>query len=263
LWTNEKARTPLATGLAHFKTMYLNNTVNMMAQKDETMKSILQLVKNSIPTKERQQHNNDSETKNSESEATTPEPLTNIAVFFIWSQMSYIYGDKWIGISGTSVDDIGNLTPKALSWQKWLSGITSQQLKNAFKLLVLEGNQWPPTLPEFRKLCLSRNFEDIPTVDDVYKILAFNKGKEGSVKDRYQHPLVFRISELVDLSMVRGAIPKIAMPLITNVYDRLLKSGWPDWKPEHLFKPNLIENKPTEVNKQIGRKSFSEIRKSL
>jgi hypothetical protein len=177
--------------------------------------------------------------------------------------MTYIYGDKWIGISGTSVDDNDELTPKALSWQKWLSGINNQQIKNAFKLLVLEGHEWPPTLPEFRKLCLSRNFEGIPTVYDVYGILLYSKDKQGSIKDRYKHPLAFSIGNALDKNELRsiGSLKK-AMDKITPYYDRFIENGWPDWEPEHLLNPPLLENKKT-TNVVIGRKFLSEIKKSL
>lgn len=63
--------------------------------------------------------------------------------------MTRIYGHKWSSISER---DDG-------TWLAGLVGITPEQIASALGRLVLMTREWPPTLPEFRKLCLG--------VDDV------------------------------------------------------------------------------------------------
>ena len=109
--------------------------------------------------------------------------------------------------------------------------------------------------------------EGVPTVEEVYQILSYKNRKRGSVKDRYQHPLVFRLSELVNMTTVRDGNPKEAMPLITSAYNRLIQEGWPDWEPEHLVNHKLLEQKPTPeeqaMKKEQGKKSFAKLREQI
>ena len=39
-------------------------------------------------------------------------------------------------------------------WQASLKGITEQKIKDALNLLSKRGDEWPPSAPEFRKLCM-------------------------------------------------------------------------------------------------------------
>jgi len=176
--------------------------------------------------------------------------------------MTVIYADQWLSRNGL-LHENGKYTAAAKEWAETLAGLTARQIKSGFDALRKNGEEWPPNAIKFRKLCLSLELESLPTVNEVYNILAYNKNKQGSIKDRFEHPLVFSIANAVDLQKVRYESLKTAMQLITPVYDRLIKQGWPDWKPEHLLTPALIEKKPTEVNSNIARKSFAEMRKSL
>jgi hypothetical protein len=181
---------------------------------------------------------------------------------FIWEKMAVIYADQWVSRNGL-LHENGKYTASAQEWLETLAGLTNRQIKAGFDALRESGDEWPPNVMRFKNLCLSSNMEGVPSIDEVYKILAFNKYKEGSIKDRYKHPLVFRVSELVDMRTVRGCSVKIAINAIKPVYNRLLQEGWLDWKPEHLLNPNLIEHKPQEVNKELGRKKLAEIWKML
>lgn len=199
------------------------------------------------------------------------EPSTNglslRAIDYIWTMMTKIYREKWSSDVryGEHVDQAGNLSQTAKDWQKLLAGLTDQQIKTGINVTLKKAEAWPPDLMEFKKYCLSRELEGVPSVDEVYGILAYSKKKHGSIRFRYKHPLVFYISQddKLDMQNVFGSSLKVAMELITPVYNRLIQDGWPDWKPEHLLNPNLIDHKPAEVNKELGRKKFSEIRKML
>ena len=57
--------------------------------------------------------------------------------------MARIYGHKWTSI--VKVDDG--------TWLDGLRGISPDQVIEGLGRLVDEGFDWPPTLPEFKKLC--------------------------------------------------------------------------------------------------------------
>jgi hypothetical protein len=240
-----------------------------MAQKDTTMKPILSLVGN---LQQQNSTNNQSEesTQNSNvKDSQTPSPLTDTAILFIWGKMTAIYGDQWISRRGQSYDVNGNISPTAKEWQTSLAGFTPQQIKAGFKAMDKKLDIWPPNLYQFKTYCLSLELEGVPSVDEVYAILAYNKNKEGSIKDRYQHPLVFYISQdsKFDMQTVRGESVKIAITAITSVYNRLILEGWPDWEPEHLIDHKLLEKKLTDDEKTMKleqrKKGFASLRDQI
>ena len=69
----------------------------------------------------------------------------------LWSKMTRIYGHKWASIAE---NDDG-------TWLAGLRGITPDQIAAALGKLVMMAKEWPPTLPEFRKLCLAVDDEDL------------------------------------------------------------------------------------------------------
>jgi hypothetical protein len=61
-------------------------------------------------------------------------------------RMSGIYGHKWVSSFGESdADD---------SWAIGLSGFTGADIARGLKACMTSSEEWPPTLPQFRKLCM-------------------------------------------------------------------------------------------------------------
>lgn len=179
----------------------------------------------------------------------------------IWARMASIYGHKWSSHLGVASDADGRLTDAAKMWQKGLVGITLDNLKAGFDALVLQAHAWPPSLPEFRKLCLARAGADVPTLDQVVSILAMVSSRSGSLAARYRHPLALAVSARVDVFAVRTAKAVDARRMVKAVYEELLQSGWDDW-PEHAYDE---EQKALELkrNKGVGMAAFSAMRSAL
>jgi hypothetical protein len=214
-------------------------------------------VENNLPSKEWRK------TQESSEKSGRKKPvLSESAIVFIWEKMTVIYADQWVSRNGL-LHENGKYTAAAQEWSETLAGLTNRQIKSGFDALRKNGEEWPPNVMKFKNLCLSGELEGIPSVDEVYSILAFNKNKEGSIKDRYKHPLVFYISQDddVDMQKVRGDSRKVAIDSITTVYNRLLQEGWPDWKPEHLLNPLLIEQK--KADKEQWNKNFASLRDQI
>lgn len=199
------------------------------------------------------------------------EPLSDRVMTKIWVRMLAIYGHKWSSHLGAAVDDKGELSESARTWQKGLVGVTVDNLKTAFDALILKNHEWPPSLPEFRKLCLSGVKANAPSLDEIVSMLISVSTRQGSLARRYRHPMALAVSlacrrDGVDMFAIRSAKLVDAKRMVKPVYELLLESGWADWpegahdEPEKDQKA-LGHDKP--VSKSAGRSFFSEIKGRL
>lgn len=70
--------------------------------------------------------------------------------------MSNLYGHRWQSTYGSGIKN-GKLTEAAEDWRRGLKGITPQQIGKALEKCLDRGDAWPPSLPEFRRLCLGQH----------------------------------------------------------------------------------------------------------
>lgn len=64
----------------------------------------------------------------------------------VWRLMTHLYGHKWTSSHGDQVDP-GNV------WAACLRGVSTEQVRRGLNQCVVRGLEWPPSAPEFRKLC--------------------------------------------------------------------------------------------------------------
>lgn len=63
----------------------------------------------------------------------------------LWRRMTAIYGHRWLSSYGpTDADD---------TWLRGLNGLSPSDLGKGLMACVESGDEWPPTLPAFRRLC--------------------------------------------------------------------------------------------------------------
>jgi len=67
--------------------------------------------------------------------------------------MIEIYGHKFASQFGEVSYPNGSLTTTARTWAQGLANFNSQQISTGFSRLVATGEEWPPSLPAFVKLC--------------------------------------------------------------------------------------------------------------
>lgn len=65
--------------------------------------------------------------------------------------MAQIYAHRWTAPHGESPDHPAS---SAETWAKGLAGITGEQLAAGLRACITRADEWPPTLPAFRALCL-------------------------------------------------------------------------------------------------------------
>lgn len=68
----------------------------------------------------------------------------------VWLLMTRLFGHKWTSQFGDQIDP-GNV------WAASLKGLSKEQVKHGLNCLVLQGAEWPPSAPEFRKLCTGQD----------------------------------------------------------------------------------------------------------
>jgi hypothetical protein len=157
----------------------------------------------------------------------------------LWKRMLAIYGHRWDAPLGPCVDASGRLSDSAATWQAGLSGLSLEQVKGGLDALLRNHLDWPPSLPEFRALCL-QSTGGAPDLAEVVRLLANASSREGSLVDRYQHPLCLAIAREVDMYALRTASTERAFRLVSPAYKRLVADGWPGW-PEHAHeRPKAI-----------------------
>lgn len=69
----------------------------------------------------------------------------------LWHRMGAIYGHRWssaYGEDATAQGEAGEV------WAKGLAGLTARQIGDGISAAMASADPWPPTLPEFRAMCL-------------------------------------------------------------------------------------------------------------
>ena len=79
--------------------------------------------------------------------ASSPE-YREAVVSRLWTRMTEIYGHKWTTNYGTPADGAFD------TWTKALADLTSEQIAQGVRRCMSRADEWPPTLPAFRQLCL-------------------------------------------------------------------------------------------------------------
>lgn len=94
--------------------------------------------------------------------------LTEDDMSELWERMAQMYGHRWVSSYGA--EDTDNV------WRACLSGITFSQVKAGMRAVAMNGNAWPPTAPEFRKICEDATLVDygLPDPDSAYMEAAKN-----------------------------------------------------------------------------------------
>jgi hypothetical protein len=179
-----------------------------------------------------------------------------------WAKMIGLYGYKWTSQMGDVLDG-NHLSITAKTWREGLAGLTRKQIGKGFSALLEKTLEWPPSLPEFRRLCIGQY--DAPSIDEIVSILAVVGNLIGPLSVRYRHPLALAIARHpeTDMPALRIARYGEGRKLIKPVYDFYLQVGWPDW-PEgaHEEQVVLVHDKP-KANKDIVRAAFAAIKRKL
>jgi len=144
----------------------------------------------------------------------------------IWLAMSSIYGHCWNSNHG--------LKPNALDlelWSEGLEGLDESQIKTGIKACFKRLDEWPPSLPQFRKLCL-----DIPSLMHV----------KQDMRQKQRSPFTTFVMGFLDHWQYRQADQNQAEKLLRQAYELAVHQRM---NGALLPEPPaaLLENKPEPV----------------
>ena len=125
------------------------------------------------------------------------EPQSEPVIRRLWQRMAEIYHHRWTSAMG---DDAGASTGRV--WAKGLSGLSLVQIGAGIDALLVRADGWPPTLPEFRAMCMG-----VPSLADVQVALR-SAERSGFVRLVWQHLDGYAFSRSEQASadrMLRGA----------------------------------------------------------
>lgn len=74
-------------------------------------------------------------------------------IAIIWLIFARMYGNKWTITYGEDID------PDNV-WANLLAGITQDQINKGFKRVEDSGKEWPPSAPEFKKMCTELTWQE-------------------------------------------------------------------------------------------------------
>lgn len=118
----------------------------------------------------------------------------------LWTKMTEMYGHRWTGSVGVSAD-------QDHAWATVLGGLNGAQIANGLGMLVERADDWPPSAPEFRAMCL--HIADLPSA-----ISAWHQALEG----RYQHEAVKVAAKLTGPYELRQA--RLNDHALQRIFDR-------------------------------------------
>ena len=97
-------------------------------------------------------------------------------------KMGMMYGHKWVSIS--EADDG--------TWLTGLCGISPDQVAKGLSRLVDEFHQWPPSLPEFKRLCLGIDENELMEYIKKYALKGYDTFSKNQMTYKQIDALVDR-----------------------------------------------------------------------
>ena len=93
-----------------------------------------------------------------------PQFLTSQHIAKLWIELAATYGHKFKPFGES---DGG-------TWLRGLRGLSPNQIAHGFNLLIKEMHDWPPSLPEFKKLCIGADDEELEQHIQEYAFKEFD-----------------------------------------------------------------------------------------
>lgn len=101
--------------------------------------------------------------------------ITSHHIDTLWSKMTRIYGHKWLSNFGSRDDG---------TWLEGLRGLLPEELARGLRACLTRVDPWPPTLPEFRRLCAGVPDIDQAVTDIIKMVECGNTFKGDSFIDQ-------------------------------------------------------------------------------
>lgn len=159
--------------------------------------------------------------------------------------MAAIYGHRWTSGFGEDPQGVTGDT-----WAAGLSGLTGRDLARGLEACVAASDPWPPTLPEFRGMCLS-----IPAFASVRVQLQLGNPS----------PFAHLTWGFVDSYRYRNATSELADKMLRDAYEfareYVMRGGDIPAPPEKAIESKPLASKPASA--KVARAALKDIKKTL
>lgn len=152
----------------------------------------------------------------STSSTSTSAPLENL-VAAIFAKMALDYGKKF-------TDQWGGSNPDALNahWVSELTGYTPREIKRG--LAAMDSKDWPPTLPEFKKMCRAPLNEMATYYEAIAGLEARGKGEMG----QWSHPAVYWAASFLRADLMSQTHAQMRDRWAAALKAQMERSEWAD-----------------------------------
>ena len=189
------------------------------------------------------------------STSTEVNPMLRSVVTSLFDEMLLAYGKKF-------TDQWGAADPDRLAdhWALKLSGYTPREIKRG--IAALEGREWPPTLPEFKKLCRPAIDPLVAYYEAIAGIQERSKGEIGT----WSHPAIFWASMPLSFDLNSQTYSQIRGRWEKSLSDQLEKGEWEPVPKVVLAlappsKPNLSKTEASKRLNELGADAIVKSRK--
>lgn len=180
--------------------------------------------------------------------STSPptEPLRESWVEKLFEQMLHTYGKKFTDQWGGADAD-----PLIAHWSRQLAGFTGPELARGLK--ALEARDWPPTLPEFKKMCR-------PPIDPVvayYEAEAGMLARAAGRPGEWSHPAIFWAAHQLGQAIGDQPYGQLRPRWERALEDWLARTEWPPIPPVVAALPAPGRG---QLNRQQARERLTNLR---
>jgi hypothetical protein len=167
--------------------------------------------------------------------------------------MAEMYGHRWTGSFGVSAD-------QSHAWASALSGLNGEQIAVGLVAVTLRGDDWPPSAPEFRKLCTPAiQVPGVPSAEKAYRKACEIAHPNADRSD--VHPVVYHAACEVGFYELSHLSEDKTRRLFERAYEitaRMFAAGEP-----LRDIPKALPEKVSVVTPEVGADALKNMRNAL
>lgn len=118
-------------------------------------------------------------------QSSPPQFLTSQHIAKLWIELAATYGHKFASFGES---DGG-------TWLRGLCGLSPNQIAIGFNRLIDELRDWPPSLPEFKKLCIGANESELKEYINDFAFSEFDSYYINQMTQRQRDDAIKRAKE--------------------------------------------------------------------
>ncbi len=177
--------------------------------------------------------------------STSTDALPIAWIEALFDKMALSYGkrftDQWGGVEPTKLKD---------HWAKELACMSRKELSRGYA--ALERRDWPPTLPEFKKMCRPGIDVDAALTEAIEQLQRRNQGK-----DNWSHPAIYWAAQKVGYYEMTTMTHAQLKPRFAVALEDVMTKG--DIKP--VPAPQLMLTAPDE--KPVTKETLAKFREVI